>query len=409
MLECAIDLVKFTETPFVIERPADADVVADAATRILAKTGLRLDFGAAEITARHSKTASAVFPDNVALINRGTGGIIPDNGYKTAIIAGPARAEASVDPACLMAVQTWKMLGHSMTGSDKQQAALFAHVMAIKAGIAGEVLAEDIANTAAHEALGPRRGQISKSLLVLQDQREKMEKSKGFYCHNAEKVSTLAARFSTHLSTDAHSGVEASMVVKTSISDGAPFKRRGTSPQLGEAYPTHEEVADLPRFEERAFGMTPDGPSYLPDTFNEMSRKTAQGVHVDLLKVVARAREISKVDFEVVPRTGGVRTEATQKKLKAAGRSNAKTPRHTIGYAIDLAPTRKGRIDFKDMKGFEEIKNAMAQAAEELNIPIQWGGNWKKLVDKPHFELDRKVYPAPNEKADPSALVAAFR
>jgi hypothetical protein len=35
----------------------------------------------------------------------------------------------------------------------------------------------------------------------------------------------------------------------------------------------------------------------------------------------------------------------------------------------------KGRIDFSNMKGFDAIKDAMEQPANELNVPVQWGGN----------------------------------
>jgi peptidoglycan L-alanyl-D-glutamate endopeptidase CwlK len=410
MIECAIDLVKFADSPFVIERPADADVIADAATRILARSGLRLDFGAAKTTSAHAQTAAAAFPEGAALLDRGSGRILPDGAHKTAIVAGPTRAPASDDPACLMALQSWKMLGHSIVGSDKEQAALFAHVLAVRQGVPDSVLAEDQEATSRSEALGPRRGSISKSLLLLRSQRAKMEGARGFFNSDAEKIALLASSFSTRLSSDRHARMDALPVVQASLpAADNPFMRRGTSPQLGEAFPTHDEVADIPRFEERPYGSAPEGPSYLPDTFNETSKSTIQGIHPDLLKVVARAREMSKIDFEVVPKTGGIRTEALQRKLKAGGHSQAKIGRHTIGYAIDLVPVRNGRIDFKDMNGFEEIRNAMAKAAEELDVPIQWGGNWKKLVDKPHFELDRKVYPLPGEEADPSALQVAFR
>jgi hypothetical protein len=64
MIECAIDLVKFADSPFVIERPADADFIADAATRILARSGLRLDFGIARTTAAHADIAKNAFLDN---------------------------------------------------------------------------------------------------------------------------------------------------------------------------------------------------------------------------------------------------------------------------------------------------------------------------------------------------------
>ncbi len=410
MIECAIDLVKFADSPFVIERPADADVIADAATSILARSGLRLDFGASGTTAAHAETATAAFPDNAALIDRGTGRVLPDGSHRTVIVAGPARAPVSEDPTCLMALQTWKMLGHSIVGADKERASLFAHIMAVRQGIPDRILAEDQENTSRNESLGPRRGAISMSLEQLRAQRARMEGARGFLASDTGKISMLAASFSTRLSSDRHARMDALPVMQASLpATGNPFARRGTSPLLGEAFPTHEEVAEIPRFEERPYGSAPDGPSYLPDTFNEASKKTVQGIHPDLLKVVARARELSKIDFEVVPKTGGVRTEALQRKLKAGGHSRAKIGRHTIGHAIDLVPVRDGRIDFKDMNGFEEIKSAMASAAEQLDVPIQWGGNWKKLVDKPHFELDRKVYPAPGEEADPAALQVAFR
>jgi hypothetical protein len=57
----------------------------------------------------------------------------------------------------------------------------------------------------------------------------------------------------------------------------------------------------------------------------------------------------------------------------------------------------------------------MQIAAEELDIPIQWGGNWKSIVDKPHYELDRVFYPAEGEgpdrriKVEPYQISAAFR
>jgi peptidoglycan L-alanyl-D-glutamate endopeptidase CwlK len=155
----------------------------------------------------------------------------------------------------------------------------------------------------------------------------------------------------------------------------------------------------------------PHGPSFLPpDLFNRTSLKTVQGVHADLLKVVARAQEISDVDFEIVPGTGGMRSAKMQAALKAKGASRAKLGRHTFGHAIDLVPVdARGKADWGDLDGFDKIRDAMKQAATELGVPIMWGGNWKKLVDRPHFELDRAVYPGPNESRKPETLMVAFR
>lgn len=191
---------------------------------------------------------------------------------------------------------------------------------------------------------------------------------------------------------------------------------RATGVALGVATPTFREMAGIPdtppaRFEAQPFGATEEGPSWLPETaFRQETLRSVQGVHPDLLKVVARASQIATVPFEVVPKTGAIRDNKMQQRLKAAGRSLAKVSRHTVGYALDLVPLDgRGRIDFGDMKGFEAIRDAMQIAAEELDVPIVWGGNWTKLVDQPHYELDRRIYPLPGKEAEPEAVVAAFR
>jgi peptidoglycan L-alanyl-D-glutamate endopeptidase CwlK len=51
-------------------------------------------------------------------------------------------------------------------------------------------------------------------------------------------------------------------------------------------------------------------------------------------------------------------------------------------------------VDWEDLDRFETMAEAMKDAAEELDISIVWGGDWKSFYDAPHFELDRKVYPA---------------
>ena len=51
-------------------------------------------------------------------------------------------------------------------------------------------------------------------------------------------------------------------------------------------------------------------------------------------------------------------------------------------------------VDWEDLKRFEKMAKAMKKAAKELDISIVWGGDWKNFYDAPHFELDRKDYPA---------------
>jgi peptidoglycan LD-endopeptidase CwlK len=45
-----------------------------------------------------------------------------------------------------------------------------------------------------------------------------------------------------------------------------------------------------------------------------------------------------------------------------------------------------GSVSF-DAKKLTEVAKAMKQAAKELGVGIQWGGDWTSFVDRPHFEL----------------------
>jgi peptidoglycan L-alanyl-D-glutamate endopeptidase CwlK len=113
-------------------------------------------------------------------------------------------------------------------------------------------------------------------------------------------------------------------------------------------------------------------------------------VHVDLMCVVKRAIEITDVDFVVIE---GLRTEAKQRRLVAAGASQTMNSRHLTGHAVDLAAWVGGQVRW-DWPLYAQIADAMLSAARELNVPIVWGGHWKSFRDGPHFELDRKRYPA---------------
>jgi len=111
------------------------------------------------------------------------------------------------------------------------------------------------------------------------------------------------------------------------------------------------------------------------------------GVHPDLVAVVKLAISITEQDFTVIE---GVRNINRQRELYKAGKSTTMNSRHITGHAVDMVPWP---VDWNDLKRFEVVSEAMKAAAEELDIPIVWGGDWKSLYDAPHFELDRKTYP----------------
>lgn len=113
------------------------------------------------------------------------------------------------------------------------------------------------------------------------------------------------------------------------------------------------------------------------------------GVHPDLVKVVKRAIQLTPIDFTV---TEGLRTVERQKQLLAAGASQTMKSRHITGHAVDLAALVDGEVRW-DWPLYAKIAKAMKDAAAELGVAIEWGGDWKSLKDGPHFQLTWKAYP----------------
>jgi len=123
--------------------------------------------------------------------------------------------------------------------------------------------------------------------------------------------------------------------------------------------------------------------------FSARSRSRMQGVHPDLIRVAERAIALTEVDFMI---TEGLRTPARQAELVKAGASRTLNSRHLTGHAIDVAAMIGSEVRW-DWPLYPRIAKAFKQGSKELAIPIIWGGDWPRLRDGPHFELDRKVYP----------------
>lgn len=111
-----------------------------------------------------------------------------------------------------------------------------------------------------------------------------------------------------------------------------------------------------------------------------------KGVHPDLQRVVERAISISESDFTVLE---GLRSLERQKTLLAAGKSKTLHSRHITGHAVDITPFP---ISW-DWKDYPPIEKAMKQAAKDLGVDLEWGGDWKSFPDAPHWQLSHKAYP----------------
>lgn len=114
------------------------------------------------------------------------------------------------------------------------------------------------------------------------------------------------------------------------------------------------------------------------------------GVHPDLVDVVMLAIGKSEVDFAVLE---GVRSLARQEQLVKAGASKTLRSRHLTGHAVDLGAIVSGQVRW-DWPLYHKIADAVKEAAAELSIPVEWGGDWRSFPDGPHFQLPWQEYPA---------------
>ena len=145
--------------------------------------------------------------------------------------------------------------------------------------------------------------------------------------------------------------------------------------------------------------------------FSQNSLARLATVHPDMQRVARRAIELSPVDFSI---TQGKRTLDEQKRLYGKGRTAAQcrakgvpaeyarpqdqvvtwtlNSNHLSGNAIDVAPYINGKLEYDDngkLGLWPKIAKAFKDAARELGAPIEWGGDWTKTKDRPHFELVR--------------------
>jgi histidinol phosphatase-like PHP family hydrolase len=99
-----------------------------------------------------------------------------------------------------------------------------------------------------------------------------------------------------------------------------------------------------------------------------------EGVNSALVEVVKDAIHLTKVDFGV---TYGLRTLEEQKRLVAEGRSQTMKSKHLEGRAVDLVAYFGSDISW-ELNVYDDICDAMAEAARKQGVAIKWGAAWSE-------------------------------
>lgn len=91
----------------------------------------------------------------------------------------------------------------------------------------------------------------------------------------------------------------------------------------------------------------------------------------------------SPYDFTVYH---GLRTDAEQAEMIRSNKSWVSRSKHQDGRAVDLFLWVNGQDKWDDYAAYTAVADHIKDCANRLNIPIVWGGDWKKR-DMVHFEL----------------------
>lgn len=146
--------------------------------------------------------------------------------------------------------------------------------------------------------------------------------------------------------------------------------------------------------------------------FSQRSKDALIGLHPLLITLLNSAIVDSPIDFTIIE---GVRTAATQKKYYTWGRtvvnpntgplkgkpfgsivtgrdgvkskSEHQVKADGLSHAFDVCPFIDGKLAWDNTKAFHDLSKHIKAKAKELGIKITWGGDWKTLVDLPHYEL----------------------
>ena len=146
-------------------------------------------------------------------------------------------------------------------------------------------------------------------------------------------------------------------------------------------------------------------------TLSKKSLEKLSGVDESLQRCVKKAIELTKIDFGVIC---GMRTPEEQQALVDKGASQTLKSKHLDGLAVDLMVYVGGRASW-ELNLYDDIADAMKEAAKLENVGIRWGAAWhiddirswdgtmqdamnayvdlrrgqgrRPFIDGPHFEL----------------------
>ena len=148
----------------------------------------------------------------------------------------------------------------------------------------------------------------------------------------------------------------------------------------------------MPDWNPLLFGPAPAAGPYTPQP---VSTGWETGLDPTLVAKAQQLKTLAAQEGIDLAITAGHRSREDQARLYAQGRTTpggiityAKpgTSRHESGRAIDVVPLKDGKPDWKSPHW-----RRLGELGQQLGL--EWGGTWKRLNDRPHFQLPATTAP----------------
>lgn len=145
-------------------------------------------------------------------------------------------------------------------------------------------------------------------------------------------------------------------------------------------------------------GLPLDNTTDIVDSRSEKSIATLLPEVQPLARALVRKAALSGIQIKIL---SGLRTYAEQDELYALGRTkpgvkvtNARGghSNHNFGIAFDIGV-------FEGNKYLADSAKYKAVGVLGMDMGLEWGGNWKTIVDQPHFQLRPSWANSLSEKA----------
>ena len=126
-----------------------------------------------------------------------------------------------------------------------------------------------------------------------------------------------------------------------------------------------------------------------PYALSKTGQNKLEQAHLSLQEIV-----LELLHYKDITITCTVRTKEEQEEAFRKGNSKARYGQSAHNFnpsrAIDIVPypiPMKGNQWDNNSKEWDDVAELFLTIAKDKGIDITWGGNFKSIVDKPHFEL----------------------